>query len=387
MTHLRFSFTVHIDTWDLPSIVRPAGPLFNRWVPDGRRDGIELTAEEDTNQLVVWFERRAERDGPFLKWKSNGSAFDDEIMARQAKLDGGPLRGELLWRNLTADEMAAITSNPVELNKEFGQGVIELAPYVALGKRIVGFVQPRLSRFLEILRCQYGQYWIRTLEPWDSRAESLGSYCAGINLCWNDDTSGAWFRFLPTNLSAISTPGALPGRGNGEYLTEQDWRQLQSHRCLQEPSLEVQLLGRASRLLDQSEYRQAYVEAVSALELALSRRLSSTTQTPLTLTALQSMIDRTSLRGLAAAVLLASGFHHDDIEAVLQAVDTRNRVVHKGDEVDSSGTLTLRILMRVTAQLLGLAEFKSPVLYSGNSLAPPPPTEWLSDPRRNRSDA
>jgi len=78
-----------------------------------------LTAAEDHDQLSVWFERRARIQSGFLQWDARGSEFDTSIMARQGRLDGGILFGEL-QATVSSAELAAITRHPIRVDEPFG---------------------------------------------------------------------------------------------------------------------------------------------------------------------------------------------------------------------------------------------------------------------------
>lgn len=227
----------------------PVGPLFHRFVPNGPIDAVFLTPEGDPHEIQVWFTRSAKLIGGILEWERHGSQFDESIMRRQAKLEGGPLYGEMLME-VSDEEMASLLRNPKALNEPFGQDAGDDPAYVSLGKRVIGVLQPRLANFISTLRNQYGQYWLEELPDCNSGQYTLGSYCNSVlSLVWWDEKTQDWRRFLPTNSGQIIWSKRLPGRGYAEYLTELDWRRFQRSRCLTEVSTEVQLLGSATQAL------------------------------------------------------------------------------------------------------------------------------------------
>ncbi|NNM70530.1 MAG: hypothetical protein HKM00_11325, partial [Gallionella sp.] len=95
MTIVKMSFCPLLKTSISATPPEVVGPLFHRFVPNGRNDAVFLTPFGDPYEIRVWFERSAKLVNGFLKWERNGSQFDESIMRRQAKLDGGPLRGEM----------------------------------------------------------------------------------------------------------------------------------------------------------------------------------------------------------------------------------------------------------------------------------------------------
>jgi hypothetical protein len=70
------------------------------------------------------------------------------------------------------------------------------------------------------------------------------------------------------------------------------------------------------------------------------------------------------VRQVAAQVL-------DQAADVLEAIEIRNKVVHEGYRVTSDNSSLARALMRETAKLLELEDFKASVLYGGNALLAP----------------
>jgi hypothetical protein len=369
METVRMAFHVWLESQVVPGF-KVTGPLFHRFVPDGKNDAVPLTPEADPYEIRVWFGRTAKQEQGFLKWDRNGSQFDESIMRRQAKLEGGPLRGEMLMPDVSADELASLLRNPKALNEPFGQDAGDDPNYVALAKRVIAVLRPRLSNFLNTLRNQYGQYWLEELRPWDSRRSTLGTYCSSVlGLLWWNEKTQDWRRFLPTNSGAMITPERPPGRGYAEYLTEEDWRRFQRTRCLADVSTEVQLLGNATRALDFGEYRQAFIEVMSALELVVARRLTSTSD--LTKRAIQSFLDRETQSAQVAVVLLATGAHSVEIEQALHALKVRNRVAHEGYQPTPAEAAELRTVVKTIQRLAGLEEIKSPVLTATNSLSPP----------------
>lgn len=369
MTIIRMSFRLRLDTSFFAGPDKIVGPLFHRFVPNGPSDTVFLTPEGDPHEIRIWFERSAKLEGGFLTWERHGSQFDEAVMRRQVKLEGGPLCGEMLI-DVSDEEMASLLRSPKALNEPFGQDAGDDLAYVSLGKRVIKVLQPPLANFISTLRNQYGQYWLEELPAWDARRNTLGTYCSSVlSLLWWNERTQDWRRFLPTNSGSTVTMEKPPGRGYAEYLTEEDWRRLQRNRCPTNVSTEVQLLGNATRALDFGERRQAFIEVMSALELVVARRLASSGET--TKRAIQSFLDRETQSAQVAVVLLITNTGNDEIEEALQAIKIRNRVAHEGYLPSAAEAATLRSVMRTIQRLAGLEEIKSPVLTSGNMLSAP----------------
>lgn len=346
------------------------GPLFHRFIPNGPNEAVFLTPEGDPHEIRVWFARSAKLNGGILEWDRHGSQFDESVMRRQAKLEGGPLYGAMLI-DASDEEMESLLRRPKALDEPFGQDAGDDPPYVSLGKRVINVLQPRLANFISTLRNQYGQYWLEELPDCNSGQCTLGSYCSSVlSLVWWDERTQDWRRFLPTNSGQIIRSKRLPGRGYAEYLTEDDWRRFQRSRCLTDVSTEVQLLGSATRALDSGEYRHAYIEVISALELVVARRLTASGK--LAKSAIQSFFDRATKNAQVAVVLLATGAADSaEIEEVLAAIKVRNLVAHEGYLPSDAEATALRSVMRTIQRLAGLEEIKSPVLTLNNMLEGP----------------
>lgn len=368
MPAIKLEFRINL-TEHLPDSIVETGPLFHRWLPDGKQDAVALTTPDEQEQITVWFERRTVVNHGFLSWKSDGEAFDPNIMKRQGKLDGGPLFGDMN-AVVSTTELAAIKKLPIKLGETFGDYDPASQQYIEAGKRITCKIQERAGRFVSRLRNQYGQYWLEDVHPWDSRRMSLGTYCSSVlNLRWWHQTGACWCRFLPTPGQAVVAMPRMPGRGFAEYLTEADWRELQAHRCQSEIDLVVQMLGATTEALDTGNWPYAFVAAVTALELALATRMRSGASDPRIKRALNRFDDHETLPARASVVLLTCGVEADVVSAVLSAIETRNKIAHEGFRPNEREAFELRGVMQAIRSLMQLNELKTPILTNGNKLA------------------
>ncbi len=217
---LYLSFAVALKNYELSTdLESPHGPCFHRWLPDGKTDAISAATGDVRNRIMLWFDRRGYVQHDFIRYDQERQEVDLEVMKRQGRLDAGPLRGEAQFHCATSAELHALRENR--------QGSEE---YVALGKRVIDFLYSPLTAFIGLLRVQYGQYWLPELPPWDSRFESIGSYCRSrLFLRWRENEEKEWASFVPTEPTGVLRIPRLPGRGFAEYLTETDWRHLQSN--------------------------------------------------------------------------------------------------------------------------------------------------------------
>lgn len=336
-------------------------------------DAIQLLDEDESDSVAVWFERRVKNQSGFLAWDRDGMDFDASIMGRQGKLDGGYLYGQMILSDLSDAELGSLAKTPILLGQQFGTYDPDDPTYVKLAHRIIAVLQPALARFIATLRHQYGQYWLEELPAWDSRQCTLGTYCSSmLRLWWWYDERQVWCRFLPTPSGSTVTSARLPGRGYAEFLTEADWRRLQSTRCLPDVSTEVQLLGQVTKSLEHGEFAQAFVEMNSALELAINRCLNAGNVTKTISSAIQGFKKNgQSVTSKAAVVLLLLNRPHEEIDAVLSAIKVRNKIAHEGYRPTEKDALKIRPVMQSIRRILGLDELKSPAFTLSNRFYPP----------------
>lgn len=372
MSRLKLSFHLDLNLQLPPDGVTPSGPAFHRWLPNGVADAIQLLDEDNSDSVAVWFERRVKNQSGFLTWDRDGIDFDASIIGRQGKLDGGYLYGQMILSDLSDTQLDSLAKNPILLGQPFGTYDPDDPTYVKLARRIIAVLQPALARFIATLRHQYGQYWLEQLPTWNSRQCTLGTYCSStLRLKWWSDERQVWCRFLPTPSGSTVTSTRLPGRGYAEFLTEADWRRLQSTRCFPDVSTEVQLLGQVTKALEHGEFAQAFVELNSALELAINSRLNAGHVTKTISSAIQSFENKQAVSSQAAVVLLLLNRPHEEIQDVLSAIKVRNKIVHEGYRPTEKEAQKIRPVMQTIRRILGLDELKSPALTSSNRLDAP----------------
>ncbi len=357
---LRFKVNVHDPS--LPSYWLGSGPFFHRWLPDGEKDAIVLDTGEPDVDLRVWFERLGFVDG----WR--GIVFDEErrevspdVMRTQAVLAGGPLVGSLEIRGLGEGAVAAVRG-----------GRTEHADYVGLGKRIVrNLLVSHVNRFLRILRVNYGQHWIVEIEEWDSRYRSLAEYCERpLGLTWSLDGGETWAPFHPGR-----GEGGNVARHDGkpfpdlfrEYLSEVDWRQLGLLiRDGYEPSTGALVLAQAHRFLGRGDVRQAIIEGVCALEVALSEFVRDRLGCDRDLAECMQSFWNLPLRAQVIVVATTlGGIPEQGIEDSVELVRVRNDMLHKGKVPPDDAVRRMSGLMNTVAALLSGQTFRFPSFAIG----------------------
>jgi hypothetical protein len=342
-----------IDEW-----LRPPGLSFNRWLPDGRKDAIRFPTKDKRNSLEIWLDRTGYVDEKgFIRHDPKRTEVAVEVMARQARLEASPLRGEATLGTVSQSEMKAVREKSIGSRE-----------YIQVAERILDFVVPPLSTFLDLVRTQYGQYWIRELHPWDSRNESIGNYCRSLSLRWRESPDGEWQDFVPDK-AVVTLTGSVPSFD--QFLTEADWRTIQDTCATQPegPSLAIRIAARAHRLHVDGSINEAFIQAVTAIELALEEFLKSKTPESSAVRALVlgDQFMNLPLRTKVALVSSAAGLlSPSTLDDVLQGIDLRNRVVHEGQSILANMKL-FRSLIQCVKAFTGVPALRMPPLVTGNA--------------------
>lgn len=326
----------HISLYDSP------GPLFHRWLPDGDRDAIALPTGETDSTLKVWFERLGFVEGGFVRFAHRRHEVDASVVARQAKLEGGPLYCRLDVRG-AEETLAAVREDRVDDDN-----------YVRLGRRLAKRVLfPPVRRFISILRITYGQYWLQELPEWDSRQESLGTYLGRGVIDWSLDGGRNWREFFPGQRAWAPVVGS-PWEHDLRYITREDWTTVaQAIAQGYEPSVGAESLSRAHELFAQGNPRYAIIEAVTALEVALHefvrRRSAEIAGVQNWLSAFWNLPIKAQL---AVAASFIGGFSEREMKALVKLIDARHNIVHEGRMGDDVSSLDLPIVLGMIARLL-----------------------------------
>jgi hypothetical protein len=270
--HIKFGQWVQDYLDDIPRDDRPNGPIFTHWLPDGERDSIQLKSDDPAASVSVWFERYGHRpDGKFLVFDKDKREADSDTIARQARLDAGPLHGRIRFQDIPDETIEVLRSGDMSDKR-----------YEKLGKRIAKQIYSSVAPLLTLLRINYGQYWLREIEPWDSRMISVGMYCRRWAVKWSTDGT-SWAEFKPDAENMVRYSIVVSGQATfKEFLTQDDWDTIRSVvQTTYSPSVASYLLHRCHRLIARGELRYALIEGMSALELAIDEYVSRKCDGPL----------------------------------------------------------------------------------------------------------
>lgn len=365
MTKLLVKFRVKLENYNYEEYERRFGPVFNRWLPNGIDDALEIKFDDNT-KLFLWFERRGKLDNGHVKFSYlPEDQLDHNVIPSQAMLDGGALYGMVEVDNVADNELEAI------VNEKSDNGA-----YVAIGKRLVTkVIYPYVEKLLNILRITYGQYWVRPLEKWDSRESSLGYYCKQLVMNWSIDDGETWGDFIP-NKSTVRITGIALGKPKNDYITEEDWRDIGS--LLESdyvPSLGARILSQAHRRKDRGEFKYALIEAVTALEIAMEERILHNIQGKKKL--VEDIQNFWKLSMPAKLIIVSSliqdgGLPMQDVEDSIKAIYLRNDVAHEAKPVTIESLTLIETLMSTISKVLIDPSLKFPKMHMYNATIPSP---------------
>lgn len=332
MSDLFVRFVLELDAFDTEPY-RFTGAAFHRWLPDGARDAIQLPVHDTKSQLRVWFERRHHTSHGILRYDQKARGCNTSRLARQSVVDSGPLRGELRLNQISDADIRRLLAQ----DSSAVHGKRKCPTYMRLAKRVATLIQPPVTRFLEVIKHNFGQYWIEILQPWDSRDHSLASYCYNIlNASWRLKGTRLWMPFAAgERISTISMPGGSKQQVFGslylENITQKDWQELPQYlRDSRSTSAAARAASRAHAAVEQRDFRYALIEATLAAELAVSAAM---TMGDSETAALRRQVNRflnDPVGTQVATAALMKGVDRSLVALALEAVDLRNKVVHEG---------------------------------------------------------
>ncbi len=362
MPKLLLKFAIDLDEMS-SSHFGHHGPQFHRWLPDGEKDAIVLDTSDSNAILKVWFERRGFVDGGLIRYDRKRREVDPGIVPKQAVLDAGPLMGLLGIHEISEEELV-----PLRENKS-GDDV-----YKALGKKAIKLICPPVSNLINIIRTNYGQYWVPEFEGWDSRQRSVGGYCRFVlNMKWSLDEGGTWTDFIADKEPSAGIVVVIQSdKSFREFISKEDWGEIA--RVIREgykPSGAASILARAHQLLDGGNLKYAFIEGVSALELSLGDFVRSNLQTEARLSEDMKSFWNLPLRSQLIAIAIGrKEIPLEKLKDSLEAIEIRNKVIHEGLNPLENASTKLSRLLEVIAGLLSGPSFRFPQGNPGNALRP-----------------
>jgi len=355
--HILLKLAICLYNYDLEI----KGPLFHRWLPDGEQDAIDIILSE-CEYIKLWFERRGYINNEnYFCYDPQRDEFNTSVMERQGKLEAGYLFGEALL-SLNEDEIDTIYQNKQNDN------------YKKIAKKIINKLYRPISNFIAVLKYQYGQYWLPDLPHWDSRKCNLVHYCSTyLSLKWFDEKNDQWMDFYPGE-KRITVYSKLHKIDEFErvLLTKEDWESIKQINYLDNFPLPSLILAKTHELRETGYIRQAFIEGVSALEVAIEQYLKKQKEK---YTVLNDNIDNIlkSFDGLPLKTkttilcMIQNLVDQITLKKCLKAIEIRNQIVHDGKIINDDKDGILEELFYVVASIIG-RRHKFPSANMGNCL-------------------
>jgi hypothetical protein len=362
MSTIFLRFAIVLENPEIEKLYRHHGLLFHRWLPDGEKDALIFNTGNENIIFKVWFERFGYLNNDFIEFNLKRREVDDQNMQQQGILEAGPLFGLLEISNITQKELEQITKD-IKRDED----------YVSLGKRIIKrLIYPQISNLLNIFRLIFGQYWIREFDKWDSRNNSLGTYCELIELQWSLDGK-SWKPFVPDEPEISFTIEITSNKDFLEYITKEDWNIIKKLAWNNfEGSIAGEYISQSNFYLYQGNLRHAIIDGITALEIIIEEFITFNIYNII------YPIDFTDYLGemkLMKKLKMVSNFSGmispkeiDDIEKIYQM---RNNIVHQGGKLPNNCERdikdSLRILLKAISKLLPWPNIKFPSPNPGNA--------------------
>lgn len=349
---LEFQLNLTINNIQLDFNYSLNGPSFYKYLPDGESEAIILKDDPEFT-IKVWFERKGHVNKDIIVYHENKTDFDSTIIPKQLRLEGGHLYGEVFIKKLSPDVKTILQKSKSKY-----------VPYEKFGKTVIKkIIYPHVSNFLNILRYNYGQFWIRELYAWDSRKISLLNYCRNINLKWSFNKK-TWFDFVPSDKSIhyIKVPLKFE-KHYQEYISKEDWNAIQNMVSNSyQPTLSLQLLTESHMLSSFDNLKHSFIIAVIAFEISINEFINLKVDESLKklIGQFNEMNNKSKLIIIGSVLNIPNNY----LIRASEAIDIRNEIVHEGKYEDKKeNAVKLFGLMRVISKInsaTGIPECKFP---------------------------
>jgi len=191
---------------------------------------------------------------------------------------------------------------------------------------------------------------------------------------WSIDEGKTWYDFSPTKKERAPINLFVNAGVGRDLIHQSDWEALKDVlETGYDPPFPMILISRAHELADQGLWRHAFIEGVTALELAIQTFYRERARSDKVFQeSLKSFWELPLRTQLLTIVLAAQNFgdpSSEDIRSALRAIEIRNNLVHEGFDKDESDEKCLRALLRVAGALNSGPGLRLPPMPSGNSLS------------------
>jgi len=311
------------------------GAKFHRWLPIGGHEGIQLS--RDGLELLLWF------DVESAMWASD---LSEEDIPHRTNITAHRIHASITTTTDDIELLSYMSSR--DFSRQPNEEEEALAErYETHGRKVFSLLRDGVNRFLTFVRVAKGQFW---LDPLEIGLDNISSHADEFE-ARAQVGNGSWFRWQPSQTVRVSAEVTI-GQ-NPRFLVPSDWPEAQAFvSAKSEPDLTRQLLASAEAFADRGSNRVALTEAVSALEVALSRFAASPKPGHLLADPVRSRIVGESLSGLprrlgltrSVSLLLPMLFEpsklsNETLASCRDAINERNNVFHQGQRRVDSGKL------------------------------------------------
>lgn len=353
MKTIKLSFIIDLRDFNHEGVNEYNGPTFHRFLPNNKLDKLERNLDSFDGKISFWFEKRGEKKGGFIKYNYSKKLIKEEDISRQAILDGGVLFGEV-----------SINDIPIELLQILKDNKTGDVEYVSFGEKIVEEIIKHSNNLINIFRYLFRQHWVENLIDWDSRLQSLGSYCNHeLSMKYTIDNGVTWNEFLPDKkrLEVHATSNIISDYS--DFILQKDWTLIKDlFESDFETSTTSLFLSNANEAFNNGDLKKAFIEAVTALEAAIESVLKDNTEfTKSIKRSIQSFHNLPLPSQYSLICLLSGKVEINDIENSLKAIKVRNDIVHDGESPKETDIILLKSLFKSISKIINEPVCKFPV--------------------------
>lgn len=359
MTDLQLKFTLFLKDYDLDFDYSQGNLLFHRWLPNGKEHSIKLETRYPKTELEIWFERFGFVKDIEIIFNLKRREVDPDVMDKMGILRSGPLFGLFKMGDISSDDEETLRKNdPNDSN------------YIEFGEKIIRVIDEPLSEFIDLLRLTYGQHWLRKFSRWNSQSTTVENYFNRFQIKFSIDNGNNWNPFHPQNVSVVAV--SIMTGDYRKYFTKKDWEKLSEEvKKHHKFSLAALLLGESQKRLDQEQIKLAFIEGVSALDLALTELYRERySALPGAEKSVNQFLELSLPIRIISTVSLKEEITQNQIHDTLKTIDIRNKIAHEGYDPSREENRFLRSLLKVTSILLHNTQFRFLTSNTGNAIMP-----------------
>lgn len=302
---------------------------FHEWLP--LESDQSIVVHDDQMTLTFWIN---------MDCVMTVAGIDEEDIPRHQNIEVGKIFADVKVEDVS-DELADFIARTDYYQRGPDQHTPEekrlIPEYGQLGERVYRFTLERLNQLLSYVRGDKGQYWLEN-HPVDP--EQMGGIFTRFKARVKVEETD-WTPWEPTQLGGVFRVQMADTK---RYIGKDDWQRIGEFvNASRRPELVGELLAGAEALAASGRRRGALTEAVTALEVAVSRfaknpyankEFGSQFAERLNLDSLQSQNARlgstSTLSYLFPLIFTEDQMPTDVLKGCQAAIAQRQNVVHKG---------------------------------------------------------